>query len=318
MPYFSYMCLVSGIEDGKVLFDPTVGCDQGGPTPETPGKAWDWYIENVKEECDSPGEYFYDTEVRSVATSIAFTTGLTHLASSLLAVAVYTLSLSYTCHCRVARLNRNGNALQEEALYYTFNGTETPTGNEQLSLTHTKVIFNITGSMAMPVKNIIIRGLTISDAAFTYLGTDEASRHWLPSEGDWALQRSGAIHIEGAEGITIDRNQLTRNDGNAIFLGGYSRGVNITANDFNWIGDSVIAAFGWTSDCLHADCAVKLPAKVGPDGRGGEQPRNAYIGGNLFRYVSQRRQHSRARARAHTITSTRAPTHTLYYAYHYA
>ena len=66
MPYFSYMCLVSGIEDGKVLFDPTVGCDQGGPTPKTPGKAWDWYIENVKEECDSPGEYFYDTEVRNV------------------------------------------------------------------------------------------------------------------------------------------------------------------------------------------------------------------------------------------------------------
>lgn len=49
--------------------------------------------------------------------------------------------------------------------------------------------------------------------------------------------------------MSIDQNQLTRNDGNAIFLGGYSRGVNITANDFNWIGDSVIAAFGWTSDC---------------------------------------------------------------------
>jgi hypothetical protein len=219
---------------------------------------------------------------------------------------------------RGATKNRNRNAalLQEEALYYTFNGTETPTGNEQLSLTHTKVIFNITGSMATPVKNVAIRGLTIRDAAFTYLGTDEASRHWLPSEGDWALQRSGAIHIEGAEGITIDRNQLTRNDGNAIFLGGYSRGVNITANDFNWIGDSVIAAFGWTSDCLHADCAVKLPAKVGPDGRGGEQPRNAYIGGNLFRYVNAS---PHARTHAHTTsTSTRAPTQTFYFASHCA
>ena len=30
------------------MFDPAVGCDQGGPTPTTPGKAWDWYIENVK------------------------------------------------------------------------------------------------------------------------------------------------------------------------------------------------------------------------------------------------------------------------------
>lgn len=55
MPYFSYMCLVDRVEDGKVMFDPAVGCDQGGPTPTQPGKAWDWYIENVKEECDSPG-----------------------------------------------------------------------------------------------------------------------------------------------------------------------------------------------------------------------------------------------------------------------
>lgn len=28
---------------------------------------------------------------------------------------------------------------------------------------------------------------------------------------------------------------------------------------------------------------MKLPAKVGPDGRGGEQPRHTYIGGNLIR-----------------------------------
>ena len=73
------------------------------------------------------------------------------------------------------------------------------------------------------------------------------------------------------------------NDGNAIFLGGYTRDVNISANDFNWIGDSVVAAFGWTSDCLWANCSVRLPAKVGPDGRGGKQPRRTYIGGNIFR-----------------------------------
>ena len=42
MPYFSYMCLVTGVRDGKVLFDEGIGCDQGGPTPKTPGKAWDW------------------------------------------------------------------------------------------------------------------------------------------------------------------------------------------------------------------------------------------------------------------------------------
>ena len=110
-----------------------VGCDQGGPTPAQPGKAWDWWIENVKEECDAPGEYFYDAE--------------------------------------------------EEALYLTFNGTEAPTGQEALALTRTKVLLNISGSQAAPVRNVTVQGLTLRDAALTYLGTSEADVQWLPSEG---------------------------------------------------------------------------------------------------------------------------------------
>ena len=141
-------------------------------------------------------------------------------------------------------------------------------------LTQAKVLFNISGTMADPVKNITIRGLTIRDAAYTYLGTTEADRHWLPSEGDWALQRSGAITMEGVERISFDQNQLTRVDGNGGFIGGYARGVSVTRNDMNWIGGSAVAAFGWTSDCLFANCSVKLPAKVGPDGRSGEQSRS--------------------------------------------
>lgn len=79
-----------------------------------PGKAWDWYIENVLEECDSPGEYFFDADA--------------------------------------------------ERLYYTFNATETPTGDEEFFLTRTKVIFNISGTMLAPVADITIQGLTIRDA----------------------------------------------------------------------------------------------------------------------------------------------------------
>ena len=180
-PFYTYMCAVTGANETALFFDPEVGCDQGGPAGFGPG---DWYIENVLEECDSPGEYFVDAT--------------------------------------------------EKSLYYTFNGTEQPTGAEIFSLTRTKVLFNISGTMDSPVKNVTIQGLTLRDAAFTYLGTTEADRHWLPSEGDWALQRSGAVHIEGAEGVTFHRNQMTRCDGNGVFLGGYTRGVNISANDFNW------------------------------------------------------------------------------------
>ena len=107
-----------------------------------------------------------------------------------------------------------------QALYLTFNATEAPTGHEALSLTRTKVLLNVSGSQAAPVRNITVQGLTLRDAALTYLGTSAADVHWLPSEGDWALQRSGAVSIEGAEDVTLHRNQVTRVDGNGVFLGG--------------------------------------------------------------------------------------------------
>eukprot|EP01047_Picozoa_sp_COSAG01_P087459 COSAG01_NODE_20139_length_969_cov_0.975862_1_plen_224_part_00 len=89
-PYFTYMCLVTHVANGSVHFDPAVGCDQGAEGLSN-GRAWDWYLENVKEECDSAGEYFFDAE--------------------------------------------------EEALYYTFNGTDAPTGTEELAFTQVILLF---------------------------------------------------------------------------------------------------------------------------------------------------------------------------------
>ena len=39
-----------------------------------------------------------------------------------------------------------------------------------------KVLFNLSGTMAEPVRDVAIRGLTIRDAAYTFLGTTEADR----------------------------------------------------------------------------------------------------------------------------------------------
>jgi hypothetical protein len=67
-----------------------------------------------------------------------------------------------------------------KALYYTFNATELPTGLEEFSLTTTKVILNVSGTQAHPVRNVTIRGLTIRDAALTFLGTTQADVHYIP------------------------------------------------------------------------------------------------------------------------------------------
>ena len=96
----SLQCLVSGVAthwDGaenvsSVLFDERIGCDQSGVNAFPMG----WYVDNVKEECDFPGEYFVDAE--------------------------------------------------EKALYCVFNTTEAPSGDEDFSLTTTKVMINVSGT----------------------------------------------------------------------------------------------------------------------------------------------------------------------------
>ena len=237
IPFYSVQCLVTAVHraNGTVSFDHKIGCDQGA-TWNAGADEMQWYIENVKEECDSPGEYFLDTG--------------------------------------------------EQALYYTFNATEVPaTGREEFFLTTTKVLFNISGSQRDPVKNLSIRGLVIRDAALTYLGTTEADLHWMPSDGDWGLARSGAVLAEGTEGFTFSQNLVTRCDGIGVFLNGYQRDAVLARNEFSWMGESAMAAFGSSSRCVNSNCSVRLPANIGPDARGGNMPLGTVVAGNLVREV---------------------------------
>ena len=170
-------------------------------------------------------------------------------------------------------------------LYYFFNSTSPPTGDDAFVATKTKVLFNVTGSQAAPVKDLVIRGLEIRDTALTYLGTDPADIHGMPSGGDWALQRSGAILLEGAERAVIDDNFMTRLDGNGIFLSNYNRNVTISHNEMSWIGDGAIAAWGSTGTCLVENCSRTIAWGVGPDARGGNQPRGTHVVGNLVHEI---------------------------------
>ena len=253
----SMQCLVSGVtthwvgaENTSVVnFDEQIGCDQSGVNAHING----WYVDNVKEECDWPGEYYLDAE--------------------------------------------------EKALYYVFNGTESPAGDEDLSLITTKVIFNVSGTQAAPVTGVTIRGLTIRDAALTYLGTSPADVHYIPSDSDWAINRGGAVLLEGTEDFRFEGNEVTRCDGNGVFLSNYNRNTSLIGNDFSWIGASAMQGFGSMGRCLYANCSVRLNYTSGVDGRGGNQPRYTTIVGNLVREVGLH-QHQSAAWASHLAART--------------
>ena len=123
------------------------------------------------------------------------------------------------------------------------------------------------------------------DTGYTYLGTTEASVHGMPSGGDWALQRSGAVLFEGTEECAVRSSHLTRIDGNGVFISNYNRNTTVADSEFSWVGDSAIASWGSTGHCLNENCTRTMPWRNGPDAREGLQPRGNRIVGNLVREI---------------------------------
>ena len=252
--WYTNLCkILNRTDDSMLMLDQTVGCNQGG---EGDVGGSQWYIENVLEELDEAGEYYYDKT--------------------------------------------------KKMLYYAFNETETPVSTPlDLVATHAKILFNVTGATpASPVRSFALKGLILRDTAQTYLGTTPADLHGLPTGGDWALQPSGAVTLRNTENVTLEGNQWTRLDGNGLFAGGYHRGLVIRSNDFSWIGGSAMALWGESSECLDDACTKKAGAPVGPDARGGAQPRGTVVEANVAREVGIYQKQSSMWFQAATVAST--------------
>lgn len=82
-------------------------------------------------------------------------------------------------------------------------------------------------------------------------GADERGRwrrcrymdpHGVPSGGDWALERLGALFFEGTTGLSVDSCQFERLDGNGIMLSGFHRAAAITNSHFAWTGGTLTCA----------------------------------------------------------------------------
>jgi len=71
--------------------------------------------------------------------------------------------------------------------------------------------------------------------------------HGVPSGGDWALQRSAAVFVEGAEAFHAVGCNFTHLDGNALMISGYNRDATIENSTFVSTGSSAIALWGYTN-----------------------------------------------------------------------
>ena len=171
----------------------------------------EWYVENIFEELDVPGEWYFDDETNQ--------------------------------------------------LYYYPNKTLP----KQVQISQLESLISVKGSQSNPVKNLKFYQITFTETASTFLESYE-----VPSGGDWAIHRNGALFIEGAQNIAVDNCLFSNIGGNALFLSNFIRNAIISNNEFVWIGDSAIAAIG----------SSKLI-----DGTNGNQPRGTRILSNLIHEV---------------------------------
>lgn len=149
-----------------------------------------------------------------------------------------------------------------ELLYYFYNGTGAP-NDIQLFASNLKVLIDVSGTQSEPVRDLTIQGINFVNTGYTYLDP-----HGVPSGGDWAMQRTGAIQFEGTEFLLVENCLFQRLDGNALLLSGYNRNATLTNNEFAWIGDSAMVSWGYTE---------------GIDGTPGNQPRFTTVSGNIVR-----------------------------------
>lgn len=130
----------------------------------------------------------------------------------------------------------------ERKLYFFYNGTGMPPPDTSFVVTNLRVLFQFTATQEVPVKGVSFKGIGFRDTAYTYMDL-----HGMPSGGDWTLERTGALLIEGTVDTLIDSCVFERLDGNGVMISGYNRNVTVQKNEFVWIGNTAIASWGYTT-----------------------------------------------------------------------
>lgn len=161
------------------------------------------YVENIFEELDAPGEWFYNTQT---ATLYFYPPAGVDLKSA------------------------------------KFEGTAIEN------------LISIQGTEANPAQNIHIDGLTFTATNYTFMKTTEPLLR-----SDWTIYRSGAVLTEGASNIEISNNVFQGLGGNAIFVSGYNRNINIHTNEIYNIGASAIAFVGRPDAVRSSTAANAVP-----------------------------------------------------------
>ncbi|WP_372797078.1 right-handed parallel beta-helix repeat-containing protein, partial [Pontiella sp.] len=201
---------VTGLQDGKLITEGGWMENRAG----TPHKEYRM-AENIFEELDAPGEWFYHLDKQTLyyvpenGTDLAAATAeavfeVPHL------IEIYGDTQLPMPTMKITTL---GNGMKELIV-------ETPVTTQ-------------------PVQHIQFKGIHFTGTTRTFMQTKEPLLR-----SDWTIYRGGAVHLRGTEQITIAECRFDQLGGNAVFVDGYNRGTVIKGNRFEYNGASDVNFVG--------------------------------------------------------------------------
>lgn len=154
-------------------------------------------------------------------------------------------------------------------------------------------------SSIKPVVNVTFLNVGFRDAAQTVM-----EAHGLPSAGDWALQRTAAVMLEGTEHVKFDGCKFKYLGGIAYMLSGYNRQSRVDRSEFAHIGGSAMAAWGYTRSIPGSVYEQVIPAGDGIDGTAGNYPEGSVVHQTVCREIGTVEKQSSCWFQAKSAKST--------------
>ena len=114
--------------------------------------------------------------------------------------------------------------------------------NVSLIVSQSACILSIRGDRSFPVEDVVISGINFRDTSNTFMSAYE-----VPSGGDFAIHRGGAVVVTGTRNVRFERCTFTLIGGNAILISDWNDNTTITQSHFNLLGDNGIVIVGRTS-----------------------------------------------------------------------
>ena len=222
-------------------------CSAYNTSFEAPLCSGPWFITNVFQELDAPGEYFFDPTARKLYLYYNASSGTPPPADYALVASALEVffNLSGTPAAPVSDVTFAGLGLRDQR-------------NGQLERCVAP------WACALFYQTPPARNTRHSPTPHPHLNS-RACRWVDPSGGDWGLRRAGLFHLEGTARVNITGCTFYRTDANAVMIAGFNRNASVVDSEFAYTGMSAVVTFGRT---------------LQDDGSNGEQPFGTLIAYN--------------------------------------